>query len=125
MKFQENYMALQTKAMHFQQTAQKVQDTASALVLDKTNSILKELSEKGGFDLVLTSQQLVYAKSAYNITDQVIEKLNAVNSADIIKKLEAAEKAMLAGGGQAMGGGVPMQVPAMVPASATAKAPVK
>lgn len=92
-QFQKNQMAYQQKAMQYQQIAQKTQDFASALVLDKVNSILKDISEKGGYDLVLTSQQLVYAKAKYNITDQVIEQLNAaVNGAEIIKQLEKAEK---------------------------------
>ena len=123
-QYQKNQIAFQQKYMQFQQTAQKIQDVASALVLDKTNSILKDISDKGGYDLVLTSQQLVFAKAKYNLTDQVIEQLNAVNSADMLKQLEKAEKqaAQMPAPGQVPGGSAPMQAPiAPPPAAAPAK----
>ena len=95
--YQKDQMDFQQKYSAFQQSAQKAQDFASAAVLGRANTILKDLSDKGGFDLVLTSNQLVYAKPKYDLTDQVIEQLNQVNSADLIKQLDNAEKQPAAG----------------------------
>lgn len=90
--YQKDQMEFQQKYTTFQQSAQKAQDFASAAVLGRANTILKDISDKGGFDLVLTSNQLVYAKPKYDLTDQVIEQLNQVNSADLIKQLDNVEK---------------------------------
>ena len=90
--YQKDQGDFQQKYSAFQQSAQKAQDFASAAVLGRANTILKDISDKGGFDLVLTSNQLVYAKPKYDLTDQVIEQLNQVNSAELIKQLDNAEK---------------------------------
>lgn len=90
--YQKDQMTFQQKYGIFQQTAQRAQDFASAAVLNKTNTILKDISDKGGYDLVLTSNQLVYAKPKYDLTDQVIDQLNQMNSAEIIKQLDTIEK---------------------------------
>jgi outer membrane protein len=90
--YQKDQMDFQQKYSTFQQTAQKAQDFASAAVLGRANTILKDISDKGGYDLVLTSNQLVYAKPKYDLTDQVIEQLNQVNSAELIKQLDNVEK---------------------------------
>ncbi|MDQ5920578.1 MAG: outer membrane protein, partial [Pseudomonadota bacterium] len=97
--YQKDQMAFQQKYATFQQNAQRTQDFASAAVLNKTNAILKEISDKGGYDLVLTSNQLVYAKPKYDLTDQVIDQLNQMNSAEIIKQLDNIEKQPLPGVG--------------------------
>ncbi len=90
--YQKEQMAFQQKYTVFQQSAQKAQDFASAAVLGRANTILKDISDKDGFDLVLTSNQLVYAKPKYDLTDQVIEELNKLNSAELIKQLDNLEK---------------------------------
>ena len=90
--YQKDQMAFQQKYSTFQQTAQRAQDFASAAVLGRANTILKDISDKGGYDLVLTSNQLVYAKPKYDLTDQVIEQLNQVNSAELIKQLDNVDK---------------------------------
>ncbi len=97
-QYQKDQGIFQQKYMAFQQNAQRTQDYASSLVLGKVNSILKDISDKGDYDLVVTSNQLVYAKPKYDLTDQVIEQLNKVNSADLIKQLTDAEKQAAAGG---------------------------
>jgi outer membrane protein len=91
-QYQKDQMEFQQKYMSFQQNLQHSQDYASALVLGKVNTILKDISDKGNYDLVLTSNQLVYAKPKYDLTDQVIAQLNNVNSADLVKQLDNAEK---------------------------------
>ena len=55
--------------------------------MTKTNGILKDLSDKKGYDLVLTSNQLVYAKAKYDVTDQVMDQLNTIDTTDIIKQI--------------------------------------
>lgn len=79
-KFQQQYMA-------FQQQVQKSQELALSLLMTKTNGILKNISDKQGYDLVLTSNQLVYAQAKYDITDQVMDQLNTIDTTDIIKQI--------------------------------------
>ena len=88
-KYQKDQAGFQQQYGAFQQNLQKSQELALSLLMTKTNAILKELSDKKGYDLVLTSNQLVYAKAKYDLTDQVMDQLNAIDSADIIKKLDA------------------------------------
>jgi outer membrane protein len=89
---QKDQVNFQQKYTTFQQSVQRNQDYASALVLDKVNAILKGISDKGNYDLVLTSNQLVYAKPKYDLTDQLLEQLNLVNSAALVKELDNADK---------------------------------
>lgn len=91
-QFQKDQVSFQQKYTTFQQSVQRNQDYASSLILDKANTILKGLSDKGNYDLVLTSNQLVYAKPKYDLTDQVIEQLNTVNSGALVKELDNADK---------------------------------
>lgn len=97
-QYQKDQALFQQKYMVFQQTSGKVQDYASALVLGKVNTILKDISDKGSYDLVLTSNQLVYAKPKYDLTDQVIEQLNKTDSSELLKQLTDAEQKVAAGG---------------------------
>ena len=91
-QFSKDQMKFQQQYTQFQQDVQKAQEISSSILLAKTNSLLKDLSEKEGYDLVVTSQQLVYAKAKFDITDQLMQQLNKLDSADIIKQIEAAEK---------------------------------
>lgn len=91
-QFQKDQVSFQQKYTTFQQDVQRNQDYASSLILDKANVILKNISDKGNYDLVLTSNQLVYAKPKYDLTDQVIEQLNTINSAALVKELDNADK---------------------------------
>lgn len=95
--YQKDQYEFQKEYASFQQALQRSQDFASASVLGKANTILKDISDKGGYDLVMTSNQLVYAKPKYDLTDQLIEQLNKVNSADLIKQLNNVEKQPLQG----------------------------
>jgi outer membrane protein len=89
---EKDQMLFRQKYMMLQQSMQKTQDYASALLLTKVNTILKDISDSGGYDLVLTSTQMVYAKPKYDLTDQVIEQLKNVNADELVKKLNDAEK---------------------------------
>jgi outer membrane protein len=91
-KFQRDQFAMQQKYMAYQQYAQGMQDYASALLLSKVNEILKNISDSEDYDLVLTSNQLVYAKAKYDLTDTIIEKLKTVNSDELLAQLKNAEK---------------------------------
>ncbi|MCC2625888.1 MAG: hypothetical protein K0R14_1761 [Burkholderiales bacterium] len=112
-QYQKDQGAFQQKYMMFQQGSKQVQDYASALILSKANTILKDISDKGNYDLVLTSNQLAYAKPKYDLTDQVIEQLNKVDSAALLKQLTDAEKQAAAG--------VPMGAPAAIAPPAAPK----
>jgi outer membrane protein len=102
-KYQKDQASFQQKYMMFQQSSKQIQDYASALVLGKANTILKDISDKGNYDLVLTSNQLAFAKPKYDVTDQVIEQLNKVDTALLIKQLNDAEKQAAAGAVAAAG----------------------
>jgi outer membrane protein len=86
-QYQKDQTSFQQQYVGFQQNVQKAQEIALSMLMTKTNSILKDLSDKKGYDLVLTSNQLVYAKAKYDLTDQVMEQLNAIDPADIIKQI--------------------------------------
>lgn len=89
--FQKNQGQFQQKYMTYQQSLQRAQDFASAKVLTQANNILKTISDKGGYDLVVTSNQLVYAKPKYDLTDQVIVQLNNMDTTTLIKQLNDVE----------------------------------
>jgi outer membrane protein len=90
-KFQKDQGQFQQKYMMYQQSLQRAQDFASAKVLTQANNILKTISEKGGYDLVVTSNQLVYAKPKYDLTDQVIVQLNNMDTVTLIQQLNNIE----------------------------------
>jgi hypothetical protein len=77
--------------MTFQQNLQKSQEFALGSLMTKTNAILKDISDKKGYDLVLTSNQLVFAKAKYDLTDQVMDQLNTIDATDIIKQLNSPQ----------------------------------
>lgn len=91
LKFQQNKLLFQQKYMLLQQKMQKLQDYASGLLLAKVNDILKVISDDGSYDLVLTSNQLIYTKPKYNLTDQVIDKLKSVDTKVLVKQLNDAD----------------------------------
>ncbi len=91
LSYQKDQQTLQQKYAVFQQTVQKIQDYASALLLSKINAVIKKLSDKGDYDLILTSNQMVYAKAKYDITDQVIDNLKSVNTDELIKQIKTAQ----------------------------------
>jgi outer membrane protein len=86
-KFQQDRVMFQQKYMMLQQKTQKLQDYASGLLLAKVNDILKTISDDGNYDLVMTSNQLVYTKPKYNLTDQVIVKLKTLDTKSLVKQL--------------------------------------
>jgi Skp family chaperone for outer membrane proteins len=91
LRFQQDKLLFQQKYMLLQQKMQKLQDYASSLLLSKVNDILKTISEDGNYDLVLTSNQLIYTKPKYNLTDLVISKLKNIDSKNLVKQLNDAE----------------------------------
>lgn len=94
-QYQKDQAQFQQQYQVYQQKFQRNQEYASALVLGRANTILKDISDKGGYDLVLTSNQLVYAKPKYDLTDQVIAQLNKVDGSSLVKQLGNADNPQL------------------------------
>ncbi len=91
-QYQKQQIIFEQKYANFQRIMQKSQEIASALLLSKVNNILKDISDRGNYDLILTSNQLVYAKAKYDVTDQVIERLKTIDGSKLVKELETADK---------------------------------
>ncbi|MCE3268804.1 MAG: hypothetical protein K0R49_1056 [Burkholderiales bacterium] len=96
-KFQKDRAAFQQKYTAFQQFSSELQQAASAALLGKANTILKDMSEKGNYDLVLISgtpnSNLAYIKPKYDMTDSFIEQINKIDPKDLIKQLDDMIKA--------------------------------
>ena len=110
-KYQKDQAQFQQQYMTFQQNIQKTQELALSLLMTKTNAILKDMSDKKGYDLVLTSNQLVFAKAKYDVTDQVMTQLNTIDTTDIIKQINNPQPA-----------GLPVGAAPTAPAAAPAQA---
>ncbi len=75
-KYQNDRMIMQKRMYNVQKAMQKAQETFVASFMTKANTVLKGLSEKENFDLVLTSNQVAFAKVKYDVTDKLIEEIN-------------------------------------------------
>jgi outer membrane protein len=75
-KYQTDRMTLQKRMYNIQKAMQKAQETIVASFMNKANIVLKSLAEKENLDLVLTSNQVVFAKVKYDVTDKLIEEIN-------------------------------------------------
>lgn len=89
---QQNIMKKQQELQRFVQEAtdpergrlaQKTAELSEPIVL-KVNEIIKVVAEDSGFDFVLNTAALAYAKDAHDLTEKVMEALN--------KDLETAQK---------------------------------
>lgn len=86
-KFQGDQGNFQKKYLAYQQSVQKTQSDAMNALTTKTNDILKAISDKEGYDLVVTSNQIVYSRAKFDITDKVMDKLNTLDVSDIVKQI--------------------------------------
>jgi Skp family chaperone for outer membrane proteins len=91
---QKTQSELQQKYMTLQQKAQRLQNYAIGLILEKVNSAVRDLSTKQNYDMVFTNNQIIYAKHEYDITDAVIVQVNTLNSAQLIKKINEFAKTL-------------------------------
>ena len=93
---QEEQQAIMKKQQELQRFVQEASDpqrgrlarkTAelSEPIIQKVNAIIKQVAEDEGFDFVLNSAALAYAKEAHDLTEKVLESL--------AKDLEAQTKA--------------------------------
>jgi len=87
-RIEKNQASLQNSYTAFQQQLQETQQVEVAIISAKVNEIVKDLSTKEDYDVVLSANQLVYAKNKFDITDQVLAKFDKVNSDDIIKQID-------------------------------------
>lgn len=92
-QYQKDQSSFQQQYIVFERNLQKTQELALSMLMSRTNEILKTLSDKDGYDLVVTSNQVIYAKSKYDITDQVMTQLNAIKADDIIKQITSTQSA--------------------------------
>lgn len=76
-KYQEDRMILQKRMYNIQKSMQKAQETEVASFMNKANNLLKGVADKENIDLVLTSNQLAFAKVKYDLTDKLIEEINS------------------------------------------------
>lgn len=91
-KYQADQAQFQKQYIAFEQSLQKSQELALALLMNKTNAIISSLSNTQSFDLVLTSNQMIYSKAKYDITDQVLTQLNTLDTSDIVKQINTNNK---------------------------------
>ena len=91
-KFQRDQQTFQVKYAQFQQSLQRAQTFASNAILNNANSILKDISQRDGYDLVSTSNQLVYAKQKYDLTNVLIVKLNQMNGNYLVQQLKQLDQ---------------------------------
>jgi outer membrane protein len=75
-KYQNDRMILQKRMYNVQKAMQKAQETFVASFMNKANTILKSVAERENLDLVLTSNQVAFAKVKYDVTDKLIEEIN-------------------------------------------------
>jgi Skp family chaperone for outer membrane proteins len=70
-------MILQKRMYNIQKSMQKAQENEVASFMNKANNLLKGVADKENIDLVLTSNQLAFAKVKYDLTDKLIEEINS------------------------------------------------
>lgn len=93
-KYQLDQGDFQKKYSAYQQGLQQDQEVGLSMLMTKINAIVKDVSEKQGYDLVLTSNQFIYAKAKYDITDMIKDKVNTIDVTEIIKQINNPTKAL-------------------------------
>ncbi len=88
-KFKQDTAQFQQQYGQYQQQLSMVERYASEAFLKQSNQALKEISSSQNFDLVVTSQQMVYAKAKYDLTDQLLAKINKINVDSIVQQIKS------------------------------------
>lgn len=77
----------------YQQQVSATEQYALAAFLKQSYGVLKTLGSKNDLDLVLTSNQLVYAKAKYDLTDQLLTQIDKMDVSDIVKQIQTGPQA--------------------------------
>lgn len=76
----------------YQQQVSATEQYALAAFLKQAYGVLKTLGTQKDLDLVLTSNQLVYAKAKYDLTDQLLSQIDKMDVSDIVKQVQDGPK---------------------------------
>ncbi|MDD3266494.1 MAG: OmpH family outer membrane protein [Burkholderiales bacterium] len=85
----------------YQQQVSATEQYALNSFLKQSYEVLKTLGSKNDLDLVLTSNQLVYAKAKYDLTDQLLTQIDKMDVSDIVKQVQTGPVAPQAPAAQA------------------------
>lgn len=80
----------------YQQQVSATEQFALNAFLKQSYEVLKTLGSKNDLDLVLTSNQLVYAKAKYDLTDQLLTQIDKMDVSDIVKQVQKGPQAPVA-----------------------------
>ena len=74
-ELQQRFMALQQKMQQYQKQMADMENKFKAPILKKITDVVKEISEKKGYDLTYeaSTTPFLYVKSSVDITDEVIK----------------------------------------------------
>lgn len=76
----------------YQQQVSATEQYALAAFLKQAYQVLKTLGTQKDLDLVLTSNQLVYAKAKYDLTDQLLSQIDKMDVSDIVTQVQTGPK---------------------------------
>ncbi len=74
-EIQRKYTQLQTWAEQTRQALLKQENDLMAPIIEKIRVTIEEVGKEEGYDYIITSEALLFAQEKYNITEQVLEKL--------------------------------------------------
>lgn len=77
----------------YQQQVSATEQYALSAFLKQSYKVLTDLGTKNKLDLVLTSNQLVYAKAKYDLTDQLLASIDKMDVSDIVAQVKNGPKA--------------------------------
>lgn len=77
----------------YQQQLSGTEQYALAAFLKQSYVVLTDLGTKNNLDLVLTSNQLVYAKAKYDLTDQLLAQIDKMDVSAIVKQVQTGPQA--------------------------------
>ena len=75
-QIEDKQIDYQFQVNKLQKEVQDRQQEIFAQLAPKVDAVLKDMIEKNGYDMIVQSSELLYAKQKHNITRQVTENLN-------------------------------------------------
>lgn len=77
----------------YQQQVSATEQYALAAFLKQSYEVLKTVGTQKDLDLILTSNQLIYAKAKYDLTDQLLTQIDKMDVSAIVKQIETGPQA--------------------------------